>query len=575
MRLSRLVPAAAAGALLIASVGPAGAATPGVGSTVGTLTVLGVDAGELLSLDLLSDRGSANTDPAAGPASAAAALSALVVDQPATGISETVSVFDVQSSGDRQTASQEITPIDNPLVSGSILPILLDAVVDAEGASSGVTAGVADLSVLGGVLGLSGTDIDLGAAAVGASADGQQGVRLDALSVLDLEALLAGVGIPLSTLSTDTVLALLDGLGVDDLDPVLAEIEAALTELGLDGVSVGDLDDVVDDLQGDVTSLEALTTALEAEETACLADETLEPALDLLGELTDTDSSTLCDDVAATLAAANAEITALTAQIDGLQALLDDVVGPLLEDALDLLAGLSLLSIDGLDVGVATKATDDVATSVADVTATLGAVQIGQLSVALGDALATGEQIQAVVDQVNGVVDQVLGTVDLSLADLIDIGLLEEQTSVSEQDGTIVSDAAFTGLRVDVLPITGELTAFIEGLDAADSIGAQLEGLGFAVPAAPTVLDPGSLLGDAVVDGLAGLADGTSVVGLSDGVSLRAASLGQTSSFTAAASPAAPQLPRTGSNDQLLLMLAAMGAAGALGVRRWMRADVS
>ena len=107
MRVSRFLPVLVAGAVFTATAAPASAATPGVGTTVGSLEVLSLDVGELLELDLLTDFAAANTDPDVDDAGAAAALKALVVDALVLPEPVELGVLDVASDGEEKTASNE------------------------------------------------------------------------------------------------------------------------------------------------------------------------------------------------------------------------------------------------------------------------------------------------------------------------------------------------------------------------------------------------------------------------------------------------------------------------------------
>ena len=594
MRVSRFLPIVAAGALVAATVTPAAAQDEpeGIGSTTGALTALGLDVAGLLNLELLSDNGAATTDPIAGVPAARAALTALSLEQPTTGLDQDLSVFEVQSTGAPDTAGHDgATPIDNPVVSGNILPTLLDAAVGADGPVAGVTSGIGNLSVLGGVLNLQSTASDLGSAVLPTSADGQRALEIDALTILDLESLLAGLGIPLTGLPTDTVLGLVESLGITQLDPILDQLDAALAQLQplLDSLGLGDfaLDDltdlaelpaVIDDLTGGLDLLQGVTGG-----TGSVTQPVCTLVGGLLGSVLD------CSNPTAVVTGAVSQVSALAGPLADLQALVDQLLPGLLDSALDLLQGTALLSLEGLDVSVLTKATDDVATSVADVTATLGAINVGQTSIPVGDLLGAGNQLSAVLGQVQGLVDGVLNTVGVGLEDLIDIGLLEEQTSVTEgTDGSVTSKAVFNGLRVDVLPIVGELQGVLDGilggLGGAGSIGDTLEGLGLPVPDPLALVPVEALGGDLGLPALDGLLNGTAALELLDGLSLRTATLEQESTYVLSATatpttpgtpgaPAAPtggpSLPRTG-GDAGMLLLAAIAAVGALGVRRWM-----
>lgn len=596
MRMSRLVPAAAAAALLVATTSPVQAQTPpavtGVGTTTGALTLLGLDAGDLLTLDLLTDAGSANIDEATGPRSAAAQISAFALD---TAVTDPISVplLSVASTGEEQTAGQTVALPANPLVAGSGLPLSLGALVDDAGARSTLTAGLTELDVLGGILSLAGSNLDLGSNAAIGDAVGTRGIDVGALTVLDLEALLAALGIPLTDLPLDTLLDLIDGLGL------LPQLGAALDSLGVDILDLENLSaaailDVVDDALLRLDGLDAVVGQLTgAAAPVCdIIDDVVPglptiPGLPSLPGLPTTGGTTTCtgtvSEVTTVLAQVRAQITALTDQLR------DVLAAPL-----DLLSGQALLSLDGLDVNVVTKATDDVATSVAEVTGTLGNLQVGELPV-LGPlelAAPTGE-LDGLLAQAEGLIGGILGDIAPSLSDLVQIQSMQELTSVEATEaGGVLSKASFTGLDVQVLPILGELTALLGGLGGLESVGDVLGGLGLPIPAsgATDVLAVNSLLAP-VTDGLPLLG---ALAAVEDGLGLQVATLSQQSAFTpfAASAPVAPvapvtpgaptapaapsqSLPRTGSDDSLLLALAGAAVLAALGGRQLVRRSSS
>jgi chaperonin cofactor prefoldin len=591
MRTARLVPALAAGAILVAATAPAMAqdapAVEGVGTTTGALTLLGLDAGELLSLDLLTDAGVANIDEAAGARSAAAQISALALDTAVTG-PVSVPLFAVESTGEPKEAAQDVPIPANPVVSGAALPLSLSAVVGDDGARSALGAALADLNVLGGILGLQGADLDLGSTALRSGSAATRGVSVQDLEVLDLEALLAGLGISLTDLPLDTLLGLLDGLGLLDQLPV------DLGDVTVDGVL-----DVVDGLLDQATPLvaqvDSLTGQIDQLETA--VDElgtaggqtcttVLTPIGGLLGGTTVTQ---LCTDVTSAVTTITNQVTTLEGTLTTVRATLQPILdqlrsllsGP--DGVLGLLDSTSLLNVDGLDVNVVTQATDDVATSVADVTATLGSVQVGALpSLGAIDLGAGVAQVDAVLGQVESAIGGVLGQIAPSLSDLVSVSTLQEDTSVVEEAGQVVARAGFTGLVVEVQPVLAEIEALLAGLGDAGSLGAVLDGLGLPVPTsgATEVL--------ALNEALASVTEGLPLLGglaaLDEVLSLRVASMSQQSAFAAVpttpvapAAPGAPaqtpdsSLPRTGSSDTAVLLLAVGAAVVALGGRQLLR----
>lgn len=595
MRLSRLVPALAAGALLTATTSPVLAQpeppdVTGVGTTTGALTLLDLDAGSLLSLQLLTDGGRANIDEGVGARSAAAQIAALALDTAATD-PLSVPLLAVESTGEPQQTGQEVAIPANPLVSGTALPLSLSALVDEAGAQSTLAAALADLDVLGGILGIEGTDLDLGSNALVADADGTRGITVDALTALDLEALLAGLGIPLTDLPLGDLLGLLDGLGVlDQLRPVLDTLGLDVADLSVDAI-VGVVDGVVGQAGGLLDQVATLTDQLGALEslqadlggTGAICDVT-DPALDVLGDLLGggTTPAQLCSDVTSTLTSVTSQLTALDVDLtrvtDLLDGLLDQIEG-VTDAVLGLLDGQALLQLQGLDVKVLTKATDDVATSVADVTASIGSLHVGDLSlpgIELAEVTAPVDELLAQVEAaIGGILGQIGGG---QLAEIVSLRTLEETTSVEEAGGRVTSSADFTGLVVEVLPALADLDGLLAGLGGADSLGAVLQGLGLPVPTsgATEVLGLSSLLG--------GVTGGVPVLAaLQDGLTMRIASLSQQSAFTPVAAPGTPggptapagpagpgaTLPRTGSSDTVVLALAGAAALAALG-GRWL-----
>lgn len=566
MRLSRFLPVLATASLLVTSVSPAGAAEPGVGSTAGTLTVLGLDVGDVLDLELLSDFGTANIDPDEGEPSAAAALSALKLASGLLGIDEEVPLLEAETTGEEQTASQDNTTLPaNQLLGGQLLPASLRTLVDDTGALSSIGAGVADLTILEGLLGVSSTELGFDGNALTTQSDGTRTMTLDGLSALDLEALLAGLGVPLTDLPLDTILGLIEGLGL------LPLLDSAIQQLGLPvDVSTEELlADPAAAITGLVEDLEALPELLATvddtslTETCESTDPLTDPLLGTVGDVLGEDLTEVCSDV-------TGAVEDLAAIAD-LEALVDQLLGDLLETILGVLDGAALLSLDVFDVQLLTTATDSLETSVADVTATLGGLSVGALDLGNVDLLGPAEQVSALVDQVEGTLSGVLGQVDPLLGDLVSVAVLDEVTSVTEDAGVITSLASFTGLEISLAPV--DVDALLASLTGQTSIGDQLTGLGLPLPDASPILGLNELLSAA--------APGTDLVtALSSGATMQIASVSQASTYevlsaSTPAAPAAPQptLPRTGSNDAAWLVFAGLAALGALGLRRVVRIE--
>lgn len=547
MRVSRFLPVLVAGAVFTATAAPASAATPGVGTTVGSLEVLSLDVGELLELDLLTDFAAANTDPDVDDAGAAAALKALVVDALVLPEPVELGVLDVSSDGEEKTATNEESAIPDTLaavLAGDLLPASLVASLTEPGAMSTTTAGITELDILGGIAGIDATQLGIAANSLVEQADGSRRLVIDKLTVLELGDLLEGVGIPLDLLPLDLVLGLIDSLGLtDQLGAVLDGLGVPLDLTALDPVAI------LDAIEGLLVLEEGLASAGTDEGLVCeavdgfLGDLPTLPTLPggvLPGDLGTEEVCTAVDDILAAL----------------------PIGTDVLDTVLALLADTALLELNALDVAIVTKATDSLETSAAEITATLGGINAAGLEIPEVDVAQAIATATAQLDDVLALIDPVLD--DLGL---LDIGLLEQDAGVTEEDDAIVSEASFTGLRVDVAGLTD------------DVLNGVLAGL-TDIPGEPELgeLPIGELLGDDVLAPITGLLGQTDALSaLSDGLSLRVASLGQTSTFTevlnntATPTPAAPQLPQTGSNDALMLALAAIAAGGALGIRRVVR----
>ena len=422
----------------------------------------------------------------------------------------------------------------NQVLGGQLLPASLSALVGADGATSNIGAGLVNLDVLSGVLGVDSTQLDLVANALSDQATGTRSVSIDQLSVLDLSTLLAGLGIPLQDLPLDTVLGLVDGLG---LLPQLGQAINALglpVDLDLTNLSTDSIVGLVDQLAATPDAVTSLTGG-----GGSVVCDAVSP---VLGGLLGSDPGTLCTDVPAT-------IDQITAQLPDVQSTIDALIGQTLDTVLGVLDGATLLSLDGLDVSMVTTATDSLDTSAADVTATLGGLQIGALDLGALDLQGAVAQVAATVSQVQDTIGGILGQIDPALANLVTVHLLDQATSVTQDadTGTIVSDASFTGLGIDLAPL--DLSGLIASLGQQTSIGDQLTGLG---------IDPTSALPVPAISGfndvLSAASGGADVFALADGMSVQVASLSQQSSYSPVAAPVSPtpapaptpNLPRTG-----------------------------
>jgi hypothetical protein len=573
MHLRRLLGSAAvvsiaAAPLLATTTAGAQVANVSAGRADVGATLLAVDVGDgALSVRVLDDVIAAATGGAPG---ASTSLSPLHVSSSlAPGLAVDVPPVSTSSTGaeDKKDVSPALPT--SPAFGGS-LHAVLSSVVDAAGARSGLDATLSDLSLAGGLASLpSGTVSALSDAATG-SASASRTISIPSIEVLNLAAVLDAVGAPLANLPIDDLLALLGGLGIDvpDLsDPAaaIAELDAAIELLqGQTGALTAAICQQVD---GILDSLGGLAGTSEVGETVDTVVEEVAGG---------TPIGDVVDDVLGGLLGASVGTKALPVScssvtgtvndlIDDLQAVVADV----LSTALSLLADTSLLSVEGVEVGMVARSAETLEGSLADVTGTIGSVTVGNLAVpgvsGLDLTAATGV-LAAAGDAVTAAVADVLSLVDANLADLVDVDVLDIVEDVAHADGVTNAVASVTALKATINPVGLLGVAALEG-----TVGSVLTQLGGTVPAiAPVVGQLEAALGGVELLGSAS----TITVGQLSSTSQYQASAAQAPTPT---SPSAPtptgQLPRTGSEDVVLpAMAVAMLAAVTFAIRRRLEA---
>jgi hypothetical protein len=253
--------------------------------------------------------------------------------------------------------------------------------------------------------------------------------------------------------------------------------------------------------------------------------------------------------------------TAPTTVTDAINALNTELTG-LLNSLVGSLANAPLLQIDNIQAGLVTKAADTVANSVATVTASLGAVKVGNVLVTSGvDLGSAASQLTSLVNGVTSQVNGVLTLVDPALTNLVSVKVLDQTKSVTSSGGYTHALASLTALHVAVTP-PAALSTIVSALNASDS---PISGV-FPTGSTPAPVN----------QAMSTLNSTLGVSALGGGATVDAVTLSSTSDFTVAApaavTPAAPTgtLAVTGSGTQLL------GLAGlfllALGVTaRWLR----
>lgn len=545
MRFLRPVSAAVATSVVAAAAfaGPVTAQSTGVGTSLTETKVLAAqlgDKGSVLDLVLLGDQARSTIDPSVASPEAFTRLTALSIKSGViSALNQTIGVYEARSTGptEQDVAPQTIVPVAlpaalGPVLSGSLGTGKLSAILDNGVASSALNAGVTDVKSVGGLLGIGSVTSNLTANSAADASGATRGAKVADITVLDLAALLDGLGINLADLSVAQVSALLDTL---QATTGLALPAGQTTLAG----AVSSLNAAIDDLQ-DAVATEASSTIGQAIEPAT---NTLLAAIPLTTPLSGTD--VVGDSTAA-----------INAVVDQLQDQIDDLLGKSLK-ALD---DLALLRLEGVEVGVTTKAVDSIDRSVAEVTGKIGRIRVGNLSLPGVDALASASALNAAVAQVNDKIGDTLGLVSPDLAKLVNVSVLDKATSVTQDGGYTRSRAGITGATATITPPAA--------LDAiVSTITGQAAGIDRLLPASTV----SSL-------GLSGTMDQLSrTLNLGAGVlsapaSVQAGSIVASSEFARSGGPASPgdTLPRTGGPVGIGI-LAALAAAVGLGVRRWMQ----
>ena len=528
MRPVRLAAAAASVALVGAAVGlaPATAATDGVGTAMSSTKVLqaalGKD-GSVVNLSLIGDESRSTTDAAVAAPEAFTRLAPASLSVPAIPQLANVAlpVVEARSPGGKPSveAPGVILPTPAVVASGAIDPAKLTATLTDGIAASSLSAGVSNLGLLGGLISAQGLSSTLGTQAASADSSSTRTVRVGAVTVLDLSALLGALGIRLSDLPVSTITALVDQLQV----PVVG-----LTAGQTLNAAVSQLQTAVDSVQATVNTTTGTVTGT--------VDSTVNGVLGSVGVTAPTAGSTV-------------------AQVSGIVDQLQAQINNLLANGVAALEAAPLLKLDGVEVGVSTKATDSVDTSVAEIVGKVGDVQIGGIKLAGVDLAATASQLNSLVSTVNSQVGNVLKTVSPDLAGIVNVSVLDQAKSVTSSGGYTRSRAGITAVTATVTP-PANLAAIVAAVTgAATTVGTTL---GSALPAlSPAMTQLQSTLGLA-----------SSV--LAAPASVRVAEVLSASDFAAAAAgtPAgAPggELPRTGGTPVLpivagLLVVLAVGA---------------
>lgn len=551
MRTKRTIAVGAALALLgSVTTGPANAAD-GVGTTSVTTSLLNVQIGtngSLLDLSLLSDSAKATIDPKVSSPEAFSRLTALKVASsalpaPLNSISVPNPPFESRSPGGAGNVGTAAVDLSNPasgvsvpsaLLSGTVAPAALSSAVDANGARAALDNSLTNLAAVGGLISAGSVSSALGATSSANKADASRLVATQAVTVLDLGALLDGLGLTVGDLPVGAVTDILDQLGV----PV-------------GSVAAGDLEDFITALNDAVDGLQAVVASQpDPGDTTAVITGALPVGLD-----------TVLTQVGAPVPAPSSDtIAEVLATIDSVQATLAGV----LEDAMAALDGLKLLEVEGVEVGTVATAAPKLGDSLSKVTGKVGAVRVGGLTLPAVDLADTAAQVNAAVAQVNGVISGALGAVAPSLGNLVTVEMFKKHGD--NGTGTVAdynrAIAGVTAVAATITPPT-DLVSTVTALVGGTGIAEEIAALGGTVPAVSTAMS--------TLETVLGSVNG-SVQALAGGASIEVASLRSVADFASVSPGETPrELPRTGSNSTTgMAVFGALLALLAMGIRRSM-----
>jgi hypothetical protein len=557
MRLFRYACAGLATSVLAASAftGPASAQAAGVGTSLTSTKVLTAqlgEAGSLLDLALLGDEARSTIDPAVASPEAYTRLTALAAKAsivPSSPINVTEGVFEAKSSGPSEVpiagsvlALPATTPVElAPVLSATIDPGKLTATLNQGVAASTMSTQVSKLKAVGGLLSVASLQSSLDASSAGASSAATRGASVTDVTVLDLGALLQGLGLPLAELTPAQLVALVDALAAQTGLP----LPSGTTTLKQ---AIDTLDAAIDDLQATIATTPAATTDITN-----AIDSTTSTLLGTVGSVTG-----VTVPLPSTTQTVSDAVATVNALVDQLQALVDG----LLADGLAALDGLALLRLQGVEVGVATKAVDTVAGSAATVTGKIGKVMVGGVELPGIDLAATAAQVSAAVAAVNTKLGETLALVDPGLANLVKVSVLDQATSITQDGGYTRSRAGVTAASATITP-PANLAALVQGILGQVGVAETLTTAGATVPQL-----------DGLMNQLAGALNlGTSALTAPAKVQIASVLSASDYRLGAAATPGtpagSPSLPRTGGPD--LVLFGGLLAILALAVRRLSR----
>lgn len=562
MRLLRTVPPVAAAALLAAaaissSSWPAAAQTsssPG-GTALSSTKLVSAQVGEkgsILDFTLVGDEAQSSIDGAVGTPGAFARLtlakvaSSVVPSNPVT--NTTYGVFEAKDTGPTSTPIPAAAsfPTTAPILSGTVVPGVLSATLANGVANSGLNTELSNVNVVGGIASLASLKASLTSAATGDNSAGQRSASVTDVTVLDLGAVLQGLGIPLQNLTIGQIAGLIDGLAAANGLPLPS---GQTTFAG----AVTALNAAIDDLQASIAGVTSGT-----------------PVTQVTGAI-DPATSTLLGTISGVASLPTPSTPDADTAIDLVNDVIDDLqaqVTALLEGGLKALDNLALLRLEGVEVGVASKAVADVKASTAAVTGKIGKISVGNISFGGVDLAAATDQVTGAVGSVNTKISQVLGGINAGLANAVKVSVLDKASEVTSANGYSKASAGITGATAVITP-PAALSEIVNSINDTANVDQAVDLLPPAAVSALNLSTAMNQLASTLSLG-AGLLSAPTTVKVAE--VLAAANFRGASTTTGAPGPT---LPRTGGgpgggSTTLMLLVATAAAASAIAVRRYL-----
>jgi hypothetical protein len=557
--------------------GPAGAATAGRGTASASITLLDVALGNVQRIKVLADEAQGTLD--AGKVGIAANRSyAQLTAVDASGIINQVLPNPPQRAEAPGAQASLVDPVSfalpqsalpvagksvgaGTLASGAIDPVKMQAFFDNAGARSVIDTQIPSLDVLQGLISVK--DVNMGSVKTDASPSSSRAdsgvVRVGEINVLDLSALLGGLGVSLPSLGLDALTGLVQGLGLPVPAGALGNLSPADAKTAVDNAF-----SVLDTVQGTINSLTAGVAS-------CGAFGTITGPLggvtSLLGIL---NLGGIAVPDCASLGVAGATSTLLGTLNTTFDTLKGTAKG-LTDGILGVLENAPLLKVSGLEMSALAHAAETVENSSASTSGKLGTIQVGNLPIGALDLNATVEQINALKSTIASQLGSVLGALNPMLGNLIVVEPMVRSASVKSEGGYTMASAGIDLLRVsiDVSRLTAPLTDVLSAAKALPLAG-ELTGAGLPVP-----------VSTGLADGILAQAFNVASV-LTQPTTIVLGSIQSRGDFTTLAAARIPSagpvdgtLPRTGVNQAWLAAFAALALVAAFGLSRVLRPNPS